>query len=103
MSKIISTFDSRLIESLNYQTPYLIFSKKKIINNYKEFKKSFPDSSIHYAMKANSEPKVLQILSEAGCGFEVASKYELDMLKKIKVPAERIVYGTSVKPSDSIK
>ena len=54
-------------------------------------------------MKANSEKEVLQTVLAGGIGFEVASKYELDMLKKIKVPAEKIVYGTSVKPALHIK
>lgn len=100
---INNEFDSKSLETLSYKTPFFLFSKKKILQNFHEFKKLFPNSTIHYAMKANSEPKILQILSDAGCGFEVASKYELDMLKKIKVPAQKIIYGTSVKPADHIK
>src|SRR5258708_1714034 len=58
---------------------------------------------IHYAIKANSEPEVLKILFDAGSSFELASKYELEMLKELKVPADKIIYGTSVKPSSHIK
>ncbi len=97
------TFDPKILETLKYKTPFFLFSKDKILANYQKFKKLFPRSSIHYAMKANSEPELLKILLEAGSGFEVASKYELDMLKKIKVPKDRIIYGTSVKPTSHIK
>lgn len=96
-------FDPRFLETLPYKTPFFLFSRKKIINNYTQFKKFFPNSSIYYAMKANSEPEVLRILSDAGCGFEVASSFELALLKRIKVPCEKIIYGTSVKPGSHIR
>jgi len=91
------------LEKLTHETPYFLFSKKKIVNNYKEFKKIFPGSLVHYAMKANFEPGVLETLTAEDACFEVASKYELDMLKPFKVPAKNIVYGTSVKPASHIK
>jgi ornithine decarboxylase len=91
------------LETLTYKTPFFLFNRNKIIHNYEQFKKLFPHSSVYFAIKANSEPEVLKTILDTGCGFEIASKYELDYLKKIKVPAERIVYGTSVKPADHIK
>ncbi len=102
MSKKIE-FDNNFLEKLPYETPFFLFSKKKIIDKFHQFKACFPGSIIYYAMKANSEPEVLQILEEAGASFEVASKYELEFLKKIKVNAEKIIYGTSVKPASHIR
>jgi len=96
-------FDPMHLATLPYETPFFLFSKKKIVDNYLQFKKYFPDSVVFYAMKANSEPDVLKMLSDAGCGFEVASKHELDLLRKIKVDPKKIVYGTSVKPASHIK
>lgn len=96
-------FSSEFLETLPYRTPFFLFSKKRIEHNFREFKKYFPGAAIHYAMKANSEPEVLRLLSDLGCGFEVASAYELNMLKKISVPSARIIYGTSVKPASHIK
>lgn len=96
-------FKQELIESLPYETPFFTFSKEKINNKFQEFKEHFPASEIHYAMKANSEFEVLQHLSNADCGFEVASIYELEMLKKIKVAPDKIVFGTSVKAAAHIK
>src|SRR5262245_59386588 len=91
------------LESLSLKTPLFLFDKKKILNNYKEYKKFFPGADVHFAMKANSEPEILKLLADAGSGFEVASMYELEILKKIKVNPEKIVYGTSVKPAEHIK
>lgn len=104
MTKITDNeFNPEFLETLSYKTPFFLFSRKKILNNFRKFKELFPRSSIHYAMKANSEPEVLRMLSDAGCGFEVASTYELNMLKAIKVSPEKIIYGTSVKPTSHIK
>lgn len=96
-------FSSEYLETLNYETPFFLFSKKAINHNIKDFKKWFPGASIQYAMKANAESRALKAIEKAGAGFEVASKYELNMLKKIKTPAEKIIYGTSVKPVSHIK
>lgn len=96
-------FTPAYLGTLTHKTPYFLFSKKKIIENYKLFKKHFPSSTIYYAMKANSEPELLKTLLSVSCGFEVASSYELDILKKINVPPQRIIYGSSIKPVNHIK
>lgn len=91
------------LSTLPHQTPYFVFSKKRIKDSYASFKTYFPGASIHFAMKANSELPILELLKDEGAGFEVASKYELDMLKKLNVKPEKILYGTSVKPTSHIK
>ena len=101
--KIEPHFNQEFLESLTYPTPFFIFSKKKILDKYKQFKENFHGAEIYYAMKANSEPTTLKVLMKAGSGFEVASVFELNILKKIKVPPEKIIYGTAVKPAAHIK
>lgn len=103
MAAVPTEFDHEHLESLSYETPFFLFSKKRIIHNFEEFKKNFPGALIHYAMKADSEPGVLETLAEAGANFEVASVYELNLLKEIGVGPERMIYGTSVKPMSHIK
>lgn len=104
MSETTDTpFSLQFLETLSYTTPYFLFSKEKILANVEAYKKHFPGAAIHYAMKANSEPEVLAFLAKEDCGFEVASLYELDMLKKIKVSPEKIIYGSAVKPASHIK
>lgn len=96
-------FGSEFLETLLHETPFFLFSKKRILHNINEFKRLFPGALIQYAMKANAEAGAMKVILKEGCGFEVASKYELDMLKKIKVPPQKIIYGTSVKPTLHIK
>ncbi len=96
-------FDPEFLETLSYETPFFLFSKQKILRNLQDFKDCFPGALIRYAMKANSEPEILQTLADAGAGFEVASIYELDLLKDIGVDPKNIVYGTSIKPAADIQ
>ena len=97
-------FDQSKIKSLHNRTPFFVFSKRVLLSNLREYQSYLPTGTeICYAMKANSEKILLQILNDAGSSFEVASKYELSLLKEIKVSPQRITYGTSIKPEDHIK
>lgn len=102
-TRLPAEFDRDFLENLQYETPFFLFSKKQILENFKRYQTCFPNAMIQYAMKANFEPEVLQVLNEAGSGFEVASAYELRMLKELKVDPKRIIYGTAVKPISHIK
>ncbi len=96
-------FDHAALDEIQYETPFFLFSKENMVHSFREFQKYFPRAAIHYAMKANSEPEVLKILSDVGCGYEVASVYELNILKKINVSPEKIIYGSAIKPLLHIK
>ncbi|MDQ3089919.1 MAG: type III PLP-dependent enzyme [bacterium] len=96
-------FSKETLEKYSANTPFFLFSINEIKKNYYEFQENFPDANIFYAMKANSEYEVLKTLNELGSGFEVASVYELRMLKDLGVSPDKIIYGTSIKPSASIK
>ncbi len=96
-------FDRAILEGIPHETPYFLFSKKALTNRYKEFRRDFPNATIFYAMKADAERELLEILHAEGCGFEAASVYELNLLKDIGVEPDRILYGTSVKPASHIR
>jgi ornithine decarboxylase len=91
------------IGALTHETPYFLFSKKRLLDRLADFRRLFRGAAIHYALKANSEPKILRALAAAGCGFEAASRYELRLLQKAGVPPQRVIYGTSVKPASHIR
>jgi hypothetical protein len=91
------------IAALAHETPYFVFSRSRLLGNLAAFRRSFPDAAIHYALKANSEPCVLQTLADAGASFEAASVHELALLQDIGVEPARIIYGTSVKPAGHIR
>ena len=48
---------------------------------------------VHYAVKANANPKVLRIIREAGLGADCVSGGEIEASVKAGFPASRIVYA----------
>ncbi len=96
-------FDRAMLAELRHRTPYFVFSERALLDNLMTFRAHLPDTEICYAMKANSEKRVLELLHRGGASFEVASKYELRLLKEIGVPANRIIFGTSVRAESEIK
>lgn len=94
---------SKVVETLEYPTPFFVFSKDVIQTQVRRFEEGFPDASIYYAVKANPHREILETVSDAGCGFEVASVYELRMLETLKIPAAKIIYGSCVKATSQIE
>jgi ornithine decarboxylase len=93
----------RLPQFLNYTTPFFYTSRDILKKNYETFTHLFDNAEIYYALKANSEPRVLAYLNELGSGFEAASAYEVSMLIEAGVSAKKIIYGTSIKPAEHIR
>src|SRR5687767_1706605 len=80
--------------SLSHDTPFFFTSRKILRKNYHTFTNLFANSEINYALKANSDPKILSYFNELGAGFEAASGYEIQMLLDLGVEPRRIFYGT---------
>ncbi len=89
--------------TLEYPTPFFFTSREVLKHNYTTFTSLFDKAEIYYALKANSDPKILTYLDQLGCGFEAASAFEIDQLLQLGVDPAKIVYGTSVKPADHIQ
>ncbi len=66
-----------------YQSPFYVYSKATIINNYHKFSKPFKNSKhlICYAVKASSNINIINTLSKLGSGFDVVSIGELERVK----------------------
>jgi ornithine decarboxylase len=57
-------------------TPLFIVDHKALRDNYAQFRKYLPRVQVYYAVKANSNPAIVQTLYEAGASFDVASMAE---------------------------
>lgn len=84
-------------------TPILIVKKQSLEKSCASFAKSFPLSRIFYSIKANSDKRVLEIVSRAGLDFDIATSGELKMLKELGVMANRIIYSAPTKLSNDIR
>lgn len=83
----------RIAES--FGTPCYVYSKQAITSNLDALLKAFPPdyAEICYAVKANSNLTILDILGSRGVGFDIVSGGELFRLRKIGIPASRIIFS----------
>ncbi len=53
----------------------------------------YPNFRVHYAVKANANPKVLAIIRESGLGADCVSGGEIRAAVKAGIPADKIVFA----------
>ncbi|MDR3193041.1 MAG: type III PLP-dependent enzyme [Treponema sp.] len=83
--------------SQKLETPCVVFNLQAIKLNYQRLKGLFPYSQIYYAVKANPEKEIVSMLADLDSNFDIASRYELDMVLSLGVSPERISYGNTIK------
>jgi ornithine decarboxylase len=83
------------------QTPFLALDLDIVEDRFLELRDHFPAASIHYAVKANPEREVVELLAALGSSFDFASSSELDMCLGLGVSPDRLSYGNTIKkPAD---
>ena len=95
---------NRFLEfSKDLETPNIVVNLNQIKRNYIKLRDSFPFAQIYYAVKANPGPKVISLLAELGSNFDIASRYELDMVLELGVHPDKLSYGNTIKKARDIK
>jgi ornithine decarboxylase len=83
-------------------TPLLVMDPALIEYKYEELSSSFPHADIFYAVKANPMPEILKLLLDKGSKFDIASRYELDLMLSLGVSPDRLSYGNTIKKKSDI-
>jgi ornithine decarboxylase len=107
--------DQRTLTQLTkkHGTPLVVVDHKVLRDNYDQFRKYLPRVQVYYAVKANSDPAIVQTFYDAGASFDVASMAEfLGVHEKIKhLPAkrrqdfiwDRIIYANPIKAIETLE
>jgi ornithine decarboxylase len=85
-----------------YTRPFLILDTALVRDKARRFRAAMPRVRPHYAVKANPDRRVLKTLMQEGCGFEIASVAELDILLSLGADPAQILYSNPMKSRDSI-
>ena len=78
------------------QTPFYYYDTKLLRETLETIKKEAGKHEgfvVHYAIKANANPKVLNIIREAGLGADCVSGGEIQASVNAGFPSEKIVYA----------
>lgn len=88
MTKIVTD----ILHENKSDDPQVILDLAAVLDQYLLWQKNLPRVKVFFAMKACSESPVLDLLSKVNCGFDIASKNELKMIKKYGVKPENLIY-----------
>ena len=90
-------------EASRHETPFLVVNLNIIKQKYTELKKHFDFAKIYFAVKANPAKEVISLLRDLGSNFDIASRYELDLVLSLGVSPDRISYGNTIKKAKDIR
>jgi len=78
-----------------FSTPTYVYSRATLERHYQAYKKAFGkhENLICYAVKANSNLAVLNILANLGSGFDIVSVGELERVLKAGGKPENIIFS----------
>jgi len=83
--------------------PCLVLDLDVVRDNYASFAKALPDTRVFYAVKANPDPSVLELLARLGSCFDTASVVEIEQVLAAGAGVDRISYGNTIKKERDIK
>ena len=88
-----------------FGTPVYAYDEDVIRARYRELKKSvkYPKVKIHYACKANTNPRIMQILREEGAGVDAVSPGEAMIALNAGFKPEEILYTSSSATDEEMK
>ena len=85
------------LKTTEIEPPYLLVDKSKVKLKVKSIGKNIRNSEVYYAVKANPDIEVLNLINELGIGFEIASEGELKILAALGVSKNRIITSNPIK------
>ncbi len=86
-----------------YPTPFHLYHEKGIRENARRVREAFawnPGYKEYFAVKANANPVILQILKEEGCGCDCSSLTELMLSKACGITGENIMFSSNDTPAE---
>ncbi len=86
-----------------YPTPFHIYDESMIRANVIALQEAFswnPGFKEYFAVKANANPSLIQILLEHGCGCDCSSKTELMLSKVLGVEGHNIMFSSNETPAE---
>jgi ornithine decarboxylase len=94
-------------------TPLVVVDHKVLRENYELFRRRLPRVQAYYAVKANSDPAIVQTFYDAGASFDVASMAEFlivhDKIKHLTAKQrqdfiwDRVIYANPIKAIDTLE
>ncbi|CAL8465714.1 g5250 [Coccomyxa elongata] len=100
---MLDAYLSRLIRQHQLEDPVCIVDLGRVARLFSAWMAAMPRVMPFYAVKCNNDEAILSTLAALGAGFDCASDAELDMVLRLGVPTERIVFANACKRPRDIR
>lgn len=82
--------------------PCVVVDLEVVRDNYASFASALPDTRVFYAVKANPDPAILDLLARMGSCFDTASVVEIQQVLATGVSPDRLSFGNTIKKERDI-
>jgi diaminopimelate decarboxylase len=91
----------------SYGTPLYVYEENRIRDNYRRalsaFRKYYPDTRFFYAIKANNNLAIANILRQEGAGIDAASVNEILLAKEMGLGGEDVMFSGNFLSDEDIR
>ncbi len=91
----------------SYGTPLYVYEENRIRDNYRRalsaFRKYYPDTRFFYAIKANNNLALANILRQEGAGIDAASVNEILLAKEMGLGGEDVMFSGNFLSDEDIR
>ena len=98
-----NTYILDIIQRNPEKTAFYIVDLGKIVELYEQWMRLLPKITPYYAIKCNSNPRVLQVLENLGINFDCASQDEIKTVLDITNDPNRIIFANPCKYPEHIQ
>ncbi|KAL9544774.1 hypothetical protein MBANPS3_007455 [Mucor bainieri] len=85
------------------ENAFFVADLGEVARQHTRWKSLLPRIEPFYAIKCNPDPMVVRLLASLGCGFDCASKQEIQQVLDVGVHPSRIIYANPCKQASFIR
>jgi len=97
------TLLEELVEVGTEHDPVFVVDLSTVMSQLTNWKKLMPRIQPFYAIKCNSDNAITRMLSDSGCGFDCASKSEIQEALSYGCPPDLIIYANPCKQASMLR
>jgi ornithine decarboxylase len=84
-------------------TPFLMLDLNQARKNIRRIRRALPNAALFYAVKCNTDQRLLEAVEREGIGFEIASFSEAEAVLRLGVGPERIICFHPIKSPEFLR
>jgi ornithine decarboxylase len=102
---VLSIVEKKIVErtALGNENAFYLLKVEDIKTKYRKWIAKIPRVTPYYAVKCNNNQTVLEILKDAGAGFDCSSIREMKSVLNLGVHPDKIIYAHTVKEMSHLK